>query len=411
LPEVRADTAQATTAAGRLQIELGRRDEARHTLERALRQWTALADEFPAERSYRDGRATCLDYLASCPAHEEDSLAFARAALAQREELVREVPTSVEHRAALAHCHLRLGSYIHEPSADQAVRAKGEEVETHYLRAAELNAALAAEQPGVPDHRWRLAGVHSNLSLLCQTTGRAEEMERYHDLAAAELERLAADDPHDYDSLLTLATLRVNWAYTQAARGQSEAALADLAKSLSALEELVRQEPTFELARKHLPRTHGTRAQVLHGLKRYDEAVAAWRRVVELSPPGERALHRLSLAEDYAQAGRHADAVREAVELAGPVPQVARDAQFVHLAQVHGLAMLALPRDASLSPDRRAELAKAYGDRAVELVGMARGASDPARWAATAAAIRGTWAFWPLLLREDFRRLLEPPEK
>jgi len=61
------------------------------------------------------------------------------------------------------------------------------------------------------------------------------------------------------------------------------------------------------------------------------------------------------------------------------------------------------------NPERRADLMKAYGDRAVALVSQARDATEPARWPEAVGNLLQNRAFQVLrLLREDFRRLLEP---
>jgi tetratricopeptide (TPR) repeat protein len=104
-----------------------------------------------------------------------------------------------------------------------------------------------------------------------------------------------------------LAVLRVNWAYALVQRGQAKAALADLLKTIPPLEDLLRQEPNYDLARDRLYRVHSVTGQLLRGEQRYVDALHHYQRAVELARPAEEPdFQRLVSALSDAYARRHA---------------------------------------------------------------------------------------------------------
>jgi tetratricopeptide (TPR) repeat protein len=408
-PEVRADVAQAWMDAGRLQVWLGRPGAAEENFDRALGLWAALAEEFPHERRYRAGRAMCLSRLAHSQPAGEGRVRCLRTALALREALVREDPTSAEHRSALADAHDELAHNLLNLRGGPSKVRKGDETERHFLASEALRAALAREEPDVRRHRGALARTQLNLSLICQNTRRGEEMQRYHDRAAATLEGLLRDDPHDQGSLMALAGLRVNWAYVQRDRGQVDAALADLAQSVPPLEEIRRREPRNTEVRDMLFRTYGLRHELLDRQQRYAEALTACRRTVELAPSDAvREFRRLFLALACARAGDHAEAVREAEALAARRADVERHVQLLHLARVCSVAAGAAGKDLRLADAERGRRAEQHAGRALQFLKGGLAAAGPARWAEVVRDLLTEKDFQPLLHSEAWQRLLKP---
>src|SRR5262249_37652771 len=157
-------------------------------------------------------------------------------------------------------------------------------------------------------------------NILQQTPSASAELDALQARVRPSLVRLMKEDPQDVDSLLTLAVLRINWAYVLSARQKAKEALADLAQNVTALEEVLRREPNHLPVRDRLYRTHGVRAHLLAGEKRFTEAVSDLKRVVELVPPEQRNYQRLFLAMGLARAGDHAGAVAEAEAIASLLP-------------------------------------------------------------------------------------------
>jgi tetratricopeptide (TPR) repeat protein len=408
--DVRADVAEAHTESGRLQYELGRLDDARQSLDHGHARWAALAAEFPEERRYRAEQAECLALLGSCQQKDDDGVSYQRQALALRTELVGAAPMSVAYRAALATSHDALASSLWKAlRGDFKQLPKTKEIETHFLKAEEIRAVLAKEQSGQRQHRWALANIRASLSVFYQNTGRPKEMDHHHDLAEEALERLVADDPLDYRSLLDLAQLRVNWAYLLPHRGRTADALANLAKSVPPLEEMVRQEPAYELARDRLLNLHGITAKLLESQQRHAEAALARQRVVELSRPGDqRQFHRLFLALAHVRAGRHAEGVREAEALTAPSAWVRPHAQFTHLAKVCAAAITTAQADSKLDAEQRHAVVEEYAAKALAFLKQARTKASAAEWNEVTHDVRTEADFRPLREREEFRQLLKP---
>jgi tetratricopeptide (TPR) repeat protein len=332
----------------------------------------------------------------------DEALRYYREALALEQALADEDPAAAEHRAPLTESESKLGS-IYWVLRDWAA------AEQHYRRADELCAALAREHPEEQVYRRLLAEIRVNLSVLYQNTARPEEMRRFHELAEETLESLVRDDPNDAASLLSLAVLRNNWSYNLAPGDEAEAGLAKLGQSVTALEELLRREPSYVPARRTLREVHGARAQLLERLKRHAEAVADRQAVVELSDPGDqREIGRFILAMAYARAGRHAEAVKEAEALTGPNPAVEPVEQFQHLAQVYAVAASKAGADEQLPPAESERLAGRYADQAMALLARAKAAADEARWSQVRKVLESAKDFAPLRGRQDFRRLLGP---
>ena len=99
------------------------------------------------------------------------------------------------------------------------------------------------------------------------TTGRRRPADACtaHDEAERHFEQLLRTDPNDFETVTSLATLRLNWAYVLANEGQADLALGDLGKNVTTLEHVLKQEPNDASARVALFRTYGTRAQILAG--------------------------------------------------------------------------------------------------------------------------------------------------
>jgi tetratricopeptide (TPR) repeat protein len=399
-PEVRYDAAEACRNAARLQEELGRRDPAKENAERALTLAAGLADEFPEEPRYRALKASCLADLGGLQADAAKGLRYQKQALALREELAREEPTE-ENRAALTVSHNFLGSA--SIPTDKALAEK------HFLRAAEIRGELAREHPQRREHREALAQLYVNLSVLYQNSGRDSETNRYHDLAERALEQLASEDVRNVHNLLSLALLRVNWAYVLQARGQPEQALRNLGKSINGLIQARQLEPNLDLLRDHLLRCHGMRAVLLEGLHRFTDAVPDRRKVAELAKSrDDRAFNRLFLAMTYAQAGAHAEAVAEARGLTRPISHVGPTAQFQHLGQVYCVAARAAARDGKLALPDRSRISKSCADAAIAMLTMSRHTASRAGWRQVVKALREDADFDVIRRRPEFARLLGP---
>jgi serine/threonine protein kinase/tetratricopeptide (TPR) repeat protein len=407
-PEVRRDVAEACTEAGRLAMDLGSRDDARQYLDRARGLWEGLVEHFPAESRYQAGQATCLDLLGAWHKSGEEALGCFRAALELRQALADQDP-SAESRLALAVTNHGLAAALFKGPWDGPHLRNRDEMETCFLRAEALCEDLARAQPDRHEYRAKLAQIRASLSLVYQNSNRPEPTERYHDQAEADFQRLLHDDPGDWNTLLRLAQLRVNWSYVLAVQGRRKEALDSLEESAARLEEMLRQEPSYDPVRNALYNTRGRQYEFLDDAKRYSEALAVCRRTVELAPDEQgRRYRRLFLAMALARAGRHAEAVAQAESLITPQPIVPPQDLFTYLARVCAIAAVAARADGRLPPKEREALAERDAVQAVTFLARAKEAGGPAKWPEVKKEVLAEPDFAPLRSRDDFRRLLGP---
>jgi serine/threonine protein kinase len=376
-PEVRFDVALACEAAGQIQHRLSRLGPACSSYRRALDLATALARDFPTEPRYRALQAENLENLAACHLDREtidEGERLHREALVLREQLIREQPASADYKDALSRSYNNLGTVA-------SLRKRLEDAARCYRRAAALQEELVRDYPAERGYQLRLAQDQvSLLNILQQTPSASVEMEELQGPVRSSLTRLLKEDPQDLEALITFAVLRINWAYVLAERGKSKEALADLALSINALEEVLQQEPSHISARDRLLRSYGVRAHLLEKEKQFTEAVAAWKRVVELAPPKERKYQRLFLAMALVKAGDHAGAVAEAEALAAVLPANAASAHFQYLGEVCSLAATAVRALPGLSTPARDACIERYEVRAVEMLARAKSAAGTTKW-------------------------------
>src|SRR5207245_2412813 len=121
-----------------------------------------------------------------------------------------------------------------------------------------------------------------------------------------------------------------------------------------------------------------------------------------------REFARLFLAMLHARAGQHALAVEEAAALADAKTLAAPADQMHHLAEVCGVAATAAGQDAALPKEKRDELVRRYGDRAMAFLARARKAADEKKSAEIVQELKRAREVDALRDREDFRRLLAP---
>jgi serine/threonine-protein kinase len=402
-PEVKFDVAHARLEAAKLQSELGRWPESRDNMERAVALFADLAGAFPAEPRYRSDHAHGLNALGTWHGHNDEAARYHGEALAIQEALEREGFDAVENRIGLAVSYHNLGTIAYE-------RKQWEEADRLLGRAVDLRREVLRERPEDSEILAGLAQTCVNLSSTHQRQkGHRDQAQKYHDLAATTLDGLIERDPFDFTSITALAVLRINWAYVLLAEGQDEQALTDLGKNVVLLEAALRQEPSHATLRGRLVASHAFRAQILEGRKRYREALADRKRAVELMEPGpDRNFQRLFLAETYARAGDHANAVVEAEALmADPPSPASYYNQFSHLAGVCGHALAALREDAGLTSSDRDARAERYAATAVVLLAKTRDSAGPDEWKKLRPGLRADATFEPLHGRPDFERLFK----
>jgi serine/threonine protein kinase len=346
-----------------LEKALRRLDEAESLLARARGMLDGLVAAHPDTLAYRADRAGLLAVLGEVlarmgPARRADALAAYAAAEADCDELLRLEPGSAAHRSTLGSVLANLSDLETLPADDPAELPARERVAR---RALALYEELAGERPGD-------VGVTFALGAICVNLG--EIVER-RDPASEEPGRL----------------------YARAAElfGGIDAAQAGPGLQFALGKTRGRYQAGFALARGDVDAARRFLDQGLEGQK---AALAAMR-----TPEHVEELARgLTLAGDVAlKQGRHADAVRLAMDLSRLVPDdpaARRDA-----ARLMAAAIPVVESDPGTAPSRREEIARSYADRAVAQLRVA-----------VDSGLKGDAlkvdAFTPLEARDDFRGIL-----
>jgi tetratricopeptide (TPR) repeat protein len=238
-----------------------------------------------------------------------------------------------------------------------------DEAERTYRRNLELWQGLAAGDPSNSDYRSKMALSAENLSVVLGKLGRTAEAEqglrRVVDLRSG----LTKDFPNTPYHFSRLGDALAGWAKLVADRGDLT-----LARQLQ------------------------------------EQAIASKRRALTLAPrdgnlPQHLKDHHTALIETLIRMRAHEDAARTVAEFValapGSGPESLRAASF--------LARCVPPAEADthLADSRRADLAKAYADRAVELLRQAVKSGS-----ANVVALRGDRSLEALRSRADFQALL-----
>jgi tetratricopeptide (TPR) repeat protein len=317
------------------------------------------------------------------------------------ETLVAASPGSAAYRDGLATCHHVHGNYFFE-------RGCAAESARHFRATIDLRERLLAEQPRSRDFCRRLAGTLLNLSvLLQQDPAGAAEAQACHDRAEAFFEQLLRDDPDEWETVSSLAIMRMNWAYVLANTGRTDAALADLAKSVPVLDAVLKREPNANAAQNALFRTHGTRAVLLGGVGRHAEAAAAWEQVVAVAPPAERNACLWSFTESLARAGDYGRAIPTAEEAIAGLPAKAEVDQFGPPAGVCALILTRLAADRTLPAVGRDRCSARAAAAGVGLLRKARSSLSAGQWQRFRTELAETDGLSPLRDLPECRLLLQ----
>jgi serine/threonine-protein kinase len=399
-PEILTDVTEAQRHAGILQLKLGRRDAARDSFERARDSLTQLATRFPEEKLHRARLADTWNTLGSIMPSPEEAAFCHRQALAIFEELCRE-DADGQYQSSRAMCYHNLGAIA-------CGRKDWAEGEYQYKTALKIYSELTVRHPENLQDLAALARNQLNLSvLLQQQKGREREAREFHDQAAATLEHLVRDHPHDYDSIEALTSLRVNWAYVLRDTGKADVALAELDKNIALLTAALRAEPNLAQLRDLLLRSYGAKANLFDFLGRQGEAATAYERVVALCNPAEAPRHRLNLALLRVAAGDYRRGVAEADAMAAQLPNQADWLLLQHIALVYAQAVPAAAKDNKLAAADRHAKSESYARLALGHLEQARTRAGEAQWQKELPEKTLLEWFEPLSQREDFRRWLK----
>ncbi len=406
VPEYRHELARTHFLRGNWQQLQKRLPEADRSYGRAADLFGPLVKEFPGVPDYRHGLAAC------CTNHGELLRVVRRPGDAERllgqavdlfAELAKELPEVPVYRQELARAHHNLGVLLKDLDRD----ADGEKA---HRRALAGRQQLAEDFPREPAYRQELAYSHAELAIVLGKAGRHARSEEVFRQAVAVLEKLEAQHPREPAYWRDQVVQHGNLVSLLSALGRLRDAETSCRRVVALREKLVEASPAEPGPKSDLGESLHTlagllleqnkrpqaRQCLLDAIRRQQEALA-----IRPEPGYRRALclHREGLIEVAISAGDHGEAARSVAGLLKAVPadwsDHPRAAGF--LARCVALA----GKDESLPEARRRELARAYGDRALDLLrqAVARGYKD-------ANHLRRSPELEPLRSRDDFKRLL-----
>jgi tetratricopeptide (TPR) repeat protein len=140
-----------------------------------------------------------------------------------------------EYRSQLARSHYELGALQYRGSPPAEVLAS-------FRRACEILQPLVAEQPGIADHRIKLAKYINALGVLHANAERLPEARAEYERALELLEELT-DPAGQSDMRVVLATLHNNLGINQRDSGRPAEAIASLMKARDIQRSLIRDSP------------------------------------------------------------------------------------------------------------------------------------------------------------------------
>jgi eukaryotic-like serine/threonine-protein kinase len=332
-----------------------------------------------AEEAYRAGRAIQLELVRDHPdvphyaqdlanshnnlgalydqrGHPDQAVAELQKALAISRRLTQAHPHAQDYLLALSAACNNLGRVEADrknwPQAESAFQEAVTALERHLKDHANVTAVQRA-----------LAGTHDRLATLYYGLRQVVPAERELAKALAILEPLASRHPNVADITFTLAACHLHAGYVaRDLKEQPEVAHAWFSKTIERCEAILKQEPRQYSARSYVLWSTAARAPCLTQLGRHAEALADWRRAIELAG-GKDLSVRAGYACGLAAAGDHA-AARAEVNALAQVKELSADACF-------NLACACALCNAAVRPDPAAEDDAA---RAVALLARAQAA-------------------------------------
>jgi serine/threonine protein kinase len=329
-PKLRFEAALAHSKVAAINADLGRYDLAEEPWRQAITLFEKLTSEFPAVAEYRDNLADCHARIAEVMSRRgqvEEGISERRRALDLREKLASDFPTVTEYRRKLALLHTSMGQIY-------ATAERVQEAEHQFRQGLVHREKLQADFPEVPEDSNGLIAIHYWWGVHLLTTGRLQEAEEKIRKVLAIQERLGVDGPggdkallaHMYDSLGKLMAAkrkRAGEGLQQNLDAESEKLFR---RSIQLYESLMEDFPDIEEYRRRVGFVHDHLCSALHGMGRFEEAIAAQRRSIAeeetlLSHQGDSRLmlgggwgyYELgSLLQTTGRAQEAADAFREA---------------------------------------------------------------------------------------------------
>jgi serine/threonine protein kinase/Tfp pilus assembly protein PilF len=413
VPQYRHDLAQSYNNLGVLLRDLGRHAKAETVFRDAVELQQQLADDSPAVPQYRHDLAVSHYNLGNVlydlgQRVEEAESAF-REAVKLQQQLVHDSPAVPQYRQNLAQSHNSLGILLRD-------RGQRTEAESAFREAVKLRQQLAHDFPSVGAYRHDLAQSYNSLGILLYGLGQREDAEAaFRNMVKIE-EQLAHDFPHVPAYREELAGSYNNLGGLLRELGRHTEAEATLREAVKIQQQLVHDSPSVPDLRNELASSLVGLADLARDQHRYAEARQlleqarshhqAALQAIPQHPPYRRSFRTnlATLAPILAALSDHAAAAATAEEMARLGWNPAADSY--NAACALALCVPCAEKDAKLAAAERQKQARAYADRALELLrqAIAKGYRDVAH-------LKKDPDLDPLRPREEFQKLLAELER
>jgi serine/threonine protein kinase/tetratricopeptide (TPR) repeat protein len=376
-----------------LLADQGEPREAEAEYRQALVLYGALAANSPME-TVRRNLAAChqnLGIVLGRLAQDKGAEDEYRTALDLRKKLADDFPAVPEYRDHVAGSYNALGNLL-------ARQEKYEEAAIVFRAALDLRKKLADDYPDVPEYRWGLANTYNSLGGMLTNARKLAEAKPELLQAIAFQRQLADDFPSFPDYAVGLGGSYCNFGNLLRESGKAAEALDWYQRAIQRLTPLLQREARLHYARLFLRNSHLARARALEKLKRFDEAIPDWDRVLDLDETPNRANLAIDRLVCLARA-RPLEAAAEAEHLVQgdqPLYQARKPGRVYHAARIFAVA--------SEHVEGAGEREK-YAGRAVVLLCQAHDLGFFVYKTQTDNRIRDT-ALDPLRQREDFKKLV-----
>jgi tetratricopeptide (TPR) repeat protein len=406
-PEIQLDVSQAYRRLARTYGSLRREDEGERLAREAIAIQTGLTSAYPAVADYRKCLAESYIDLGLIQYTQDRLVESANAtqnAIAVLEAMIAALPGGPRYRIARATAHNIRGMAF---DSGNQLRA----AEQEYRQTIALLEEQAALFPAVIEYQTKSATARNNLGVTLENQGRLKEAEALFLPNLTLWEKLAAADPSVYDYASKQALALDNLAGIWEKTGRKPDAEQALRRSIDLRSGLAKSLPNTPHHVSQLGDELGRLAKLVSGRgdlpearRLQDQVIVHRRTLVALAPSSADSLEREHDA--YSDLIETLILLRAHDEAATAINDLVAHAKTSGPDRVRAGSLLArcaplAANDTRLSDSQRAQQARAYADRAIELLREAikRGHRD-------LGALKTDPGFDALRSRADFRELL-----
>jgi len=378
--EILLEASQAYWRLGLAYESLGRLDDASNGFREALAIQQKLVSGYPTVADYRWALAQTYRALGGLGklsfGRSDEALGALQKAIALLEELSSVDPGNADYRNDLAGTLTLRGMLLVERLRQVPAAA------ADFRKAAELFDGLAARFPAIPKYQSDAAIARYNLACWMGDAGRLDEKEKLLRPIIEFWERLAAAEPAVMNHRSKLAMTLADLADVLQKTNRMPEAERVLRRSADLRLQLSKDSPNmpwnFIRAGEMLARVASLvalRGDLTAARKLQEQAIAQKRAGLALAPTNPDYRQRVStsqvaLIETLIRLREHDDAARAVSELISFSPD--SGPQCLRAGSLLARCVPLPAADARLTDARRSELAKAYADRAVELLREAK---------------------------------------